>query len=116
MQEEHREPRPTHVLIVLDLLQGLDLPQGLVGDAILQAPQGHLLERHDLSSLRDTTLTLPPIPGWGRACASGQVSCGGSQRPKALGGVGSAPTPFWREIRSSLGPSCCGAARTAPRL
>ena len=42
---------PTHILTVFDLLQGLDLPQDLVGDAILQPPQGHLLEGNDLSSL-----------------------------------------------------------------
>lgn len=29
--------------------------------------------------------------------------------------VGSAPTPFWREVGCSLGPGCCRAARTAPR-
>lgn len=54
------EPSATHVLIVLDLLKRLDLPQGLVGDAILQPPQGHLLEGHDLPGLcgteRDTAV------------------------------------------------------------
>lgn len=28
----------THVLVVLNLLQGLDLPQGLVGNSVLQLP------------------------------------------------------------------------------
>lgn len=49
--EASQNPSLTHILIVLDLLQGLDLPQGLVGDAILQPPQSHLLESNDLSSL-----------------------------------------------------------------
>lgn len=44
-------PSPTHIGIVLHLLQGLDLPQGLAGDAVLQPAQRHLLEGNDLSSL-----------------------------------------------------------------
>lgn len=31
----------THMLVVLNLLQGLDLPQSLVGDAILQPPESN---------------------------------------------------------------------------
>jgi hypothetical protein len=41
------------------LLQSLDLPQGLIGDAILQPPQGHLLEGNDLTSLQERAQTLP---------------------------------------------------------
>lgn len=42
----------THVWVVLHLLQSLDLPQRLVGDAVLQPSQSHLLQRHRLASLR----------------------------------------------------------------
>lgn len=45
------EPSPTHILTVLDLLQSLDFPEGLVRNTILQPPQGHLLEGNDLASL-----------------------------------------------------------------
>lgn len=31
-------PSPTHILIVLHLLQSLNLPQGLVREAVLQPP------------------------------------------------------------------------------
>lgn len=45
---------------------------------------------------------------------TGQAPSGGTQRPEAPVEVGSAPTPFWREVRSSLGLGCCRAARTVP--
>lgn len=44
------------MLVVLDLLQGLDLPQSLVGDAVLQPPQGHFLQGHRLSGLMINTV------------------------------------------------------------
>lgn len=43
----------THMLVVLNLLQGLDLPQSLVGDTVLQPPQSHFLQSHRLSCLTD---------------------------------------------------------------
>lgn len=45
------KPSPTHILTVLDLLQSLDFPEGLVRNTILQPPQGHLLEGNNLASL-----------------------------------------------------------------
>lgn len=55
---------PTYILIVLDFLQSLDLPQRLVGDAILQPTQRHLLEGHDLASLhRKERGHCQPDPG-----------------------------------------------------
>lgn len=48
------------MLVVLDLLQGLDLPEGLVGDAVLQPPQSHFLQSHRLSCLSETTLIDRP--------------------------------------------------------
>lgn len=44
------------MLVVLDLLQGLDFSQSLVGDSILQTPQSHLLQSHSLSGLTQTRL------------------------------------------------------------
>ena len=71
------EPSATHVLIVLDLLKRLDLPQGLVGDAILQPPQGHLLEGHDLPGLCGTERDTAVHP----RLEKGVRRRGGSRRP-----------------------------------
>lgn len=65
----HPERYETHMLVVLDLLQGFDFPQSLVGDPVLQLPQSHFLQRHRLSGLTRNAQKLKPVwyqTDWGQ--------------------------------------------------